>query len=148
MEQEKNDLRWTVDNNNQKNNNYNKKNNNDIFLHLLKIIFAINKNVCFQGSEFGESWNYRPAPCETCSHRKTSTCYGVLVLLAVDILTICLILILFNKMHNHYEGNQKPPPPPGSTITVFYLSRFFRWKCQKWRGKNFDPGESHLSHHI
>ncbi|XP_023344338.1 uncharacterized protein LOC111713649 isoform X2 [Eurytemora carolleeae] len=56
------------------------------------------------GSEFGESWNYRPTPCETCSHRKTSTCYGVLALLAVDVLTICLILILFNKMHHHYEG--------------------------------------------
>ena len=56
-------------------------------------------------SEFGESWRYGSGGgCETCSHRRTTSCYGVLALLAIDIFTIGLILILFNKIYRPPQG--------------------------------------------
>jgi len=42
--------------------------------------------------------------CKVCLHRKRTSCWTVLALLALDIFTIGLIIILFNQMHSQPQG--------------------------------------------
>jgi len=42
--------------------------------------------------------------CKICIHRKRTSCWTVLALLALDIFTIGLIIILFNQMHSQPQG--------------------------------------------
>jgi hypothetical protein len=51
------------------------------------------KEVDVWSSSYGEEL------CKTCSQRKTTVCWGGLVLLAIDVFTIILILVLFHKIY-------------------------------------------------
>jgi len=42
--------------------------------------------------------------CKICIHRKRTSCWTVLALLALDVFTIGLIIILFNQMHSQPQG--------------------------------------------
>ena len=56
------------------------------------------------------TWNGEPPhahgedDCKICLHRKRTSCLTVVALLALDIFTLCLIIIAFNQMHDRPRG--------------------------------------------
>jgi len=61
---------------------------------------------------YSSSWSGREGPpghgeddsCKICIHQKRTSCWTVLALLALDVFTIGLIIIMFNQMHSQPKG--------------------------------------------